>query len=146
MKDITTEEAISICKDFIKENKERPIILHTAIEKVLNELEIYKHYYEELTTGQVTSAHLLEKYVNREAFDTAVEHQTELIRENSHFRYELFNNQKELEKKDKIIDAMAEVIEECRQNDCIESEEIDLSEITGTEAIKQYFERSIENG
>ena len=47
----------------------------------------------------------------------------------------------ELEKKDKIIDAMVEVIEEC-----IESEDIDLSQIAGVEAIKQYFERRVIDG
>ena len=52
----------------------------------------------------------------------------------------------ELEKKDKIIDAMVEVIEECRQNDCIESEDIDLSQIAGVEAIKQYLERRVIDG
>ena len=33
------EEAIRICEDFINENKSRPIILHTAIATVLQELE-----------------------------------------------------------------------------------------------------------
>ena len=32
-------EAKVICKDFIKENKQRPIILHTAIETILFELD-----------------------------------------------------------------------------------------------------------
>lgn len=45
-----------------------------------------------------------------------------------------------LEFKDKLIDAMLEVIEECRANDCLYSDEIDLSQIVGTEQIKQYFE------
>lgn len=49
----------------------------------------------------------------------------------------------ELDKKDRIIDNMAEVIEECRQNDCIESEEIDLSQIAGTEKIIEYFEKKV---
>ena len=33
------EEAKKICKDFIEENKSRKIILHTAIEILLQELE-----------------------------------------------------------------------------------------------------------
>ena len=32
-------EAKKKCKDFIKENKQRPIILHTAIEIILSELD-----------------------------------------------------------------------------------------------------------
>lgn len=51
----------------------------------------------------------------------------------------------ELNKKDKIIDAMAEVIEECRQNDCLESEDVDLSQIAGVKAIKQYFEKEVKD-
>ena len=54
------------------------------------------------------------------------------------------NRIKELESdkeiKDKMIDAMLEVIEECRANDCLYSDEIDLSQIAGTEQLKQYFE------
>lgn len=33
------EKAKNICKDFIKENRKRPIILHKAIETILDELE-----------------------------------------------------------------------------------------------------------
>ena len=33
------EEAIKICEDFIEENKDRKIILHTAIQTVLRELK-----------------------------------------------------------------------------------------------------------
>ena len=122
MKDITTEEAVEI----VKKMHSSVYLLgkqHDALGKVLNELDTLQN-----------------------GFNTAVEHQTELIRENTNFRYQLFNNKKELEKKDKIIDAMAEVIEECRQNDCLESEDIDLSQIAGAKAIKQYFERKVENG
>lgn len=149
MKDITTEEAIKMLDKFITEHKLYNIKqsdgLEQNIEKVLSELEMYKHYYEELTTGQVTSSQLLQKYVDREAFDTAVEHQTELIRENSHLRYELFNNQKELEKKDKIIDAMAKFIDTELSSEhltrVLKKEVLPLK--TYREDIKQYFERRV---
>lgn len=52
--------------------------------------------------------------------------------------------QKEIEKKDKIIDKMAELIEECRSNGCIESEEIDISEIAGEKNIIDYFTNLVE--
>jgi hypothetical protein len=51
----------------------------------------------------------------------------------------------ELKNKDKIIDAMAQIIEDCRQNDCLESEDIDLSQIAGVKAIKQYFEKEVKD-
>lgn len=50
----------------------------------------------------------------------------------------------ELEKKDKTINLMAEIIEECRQNDCLESDEIDLSEIAGKDKIIDYFTNKVE--
>lgn len=51
----------------------------------------------------------------------------------------------ELNKKDKVIDLMAEVIEECRQNGCIEfNEETDLSDIAGEEMVKKYFYKKVE--
>lgn len=52
----------------------------------------------------------------------------------------------ELKKKDKIIDKMAELIEECRSNDCIESEEIDISEIAGEKNIIDYFTNLVQKG
>ena len=49
-----------------------------------------------------------------------------------------------IQKQDKIIDKMAEVIEECRQNGCIESEEVDLGEIAGVQGIIEYFKKEVE--
>ena len=45
----------------------------------------------------------------------------------------------EINKLHRAIDRMAEIIEECRQNDCLYSDDIDLSQIAGTKAIKEYF-------
>lgn len=46
----------------------------------------------------------------------------------------------EINKLNNVIDRMAEVIEECRQNDCIETtDDLDMSEIAGVEKIKEYF-------
>lgn len=49
-----------------------------------------------------------------------------------------------IDKKDKIINEMAEIIEECRQNNCLESDEIDLSEIAGKDRIIDYFTKKVE--
>ena len=50
------EEAIKICEDFIEENKDRKIILHTAIRTVLQALknvieerDIYKEEHDRIT-------------------------------------------------------------------------------------------------
>lgn len=48
-----------------------------------------------------------------------------------------------LEKKDKIINEMAEIIEECRQNDCLDVSNLDFGEIAGTEKIIKYFEKEV---
>lgn len=73
-----------------------------------------------------------------------LEEQDNRIKELEAYNYECNNIIRdyieELEFKDKLIDAMLEVIEECRANDCLYSDEIDLSQIAGTEQIKQYFE------
>ena len=74
-------------------DKNEDCYFQQAIEKVLNELETYKHYYEELTTGQVTSAQLLKKYVSRDELEAL----------NEGWKIEC-------EKKDKIINAMATTI------------------------------------
>lgn len=80
----------------------------------LNELETYKHYYEELTTGQVKSAQLLKKYVIRD----------------------------ELEKKDKIIDAMALQLSGLVVWDFKKDEPVLLKT---EEEVKQYFERKVKD-
>ena len=49
-----------------------------------------------------------------------------------------------IQKQEKIIDKMAEIIEECRQNGCIESEEVDLGEIAGVQGIIEYFKKEVE--
>lgn len=59
------------------------------------------------------------------------------------YKQESIDTSKIIRKLNLMINAMAEVIEECRQNDCIESEDIDLSQIAGAKAIKQYFERKV---
>lgn len=52
----------------------------------------------------------------------------------------------EINKLNNVIDRMAEVLEECRQNDCLYSDDIDLSEIAGSQAIKEYFMKENKNG
>lgn len=48
--------------------------------------------------------------------------------------------EKEINKLNSVIDRMAELIEECRQNDCIETtDDLDMSEIAGADKIKEYF-------
>ena len=48
-------------------------------------------------------------------------------------------------KQDKVINLMAEVIEECRENGAIEfNENIDLSEIAGENRIIEYFYKKVE--
>ncbi len=42
------EEAVKICENFIKENKSRPIVLHTAIETVLQALKCKDNLIEDL--------------------------------------------------------------------------------------------------
>lgn len=61
------------------------------------------------------------------------------------YRGKIKKLQKELDIKDKVIDLMVEVIEDCRQNGCIEfNEEIDLSDIAGEEMVKKYFYKKVE--
>ena len=48
-----------------------------------------------------------------------------------------------IEKQDKIINEMAEIIEECRQNDCLDVSNLDFGEIAGTEKIIKYFEKKV---
>ena len=118
MKDITTEEALNILKTISTDNFcMEQIKIKQAIEKVLNELETLQN-----------------------GLNTAVEHQTELIRENTNFRYQLFNNKKELEKKDRIIDAMTKEWFELDTLFMIRGKNIHSAE-----ELKQYFERKEED-
>ena len=131
MKDITTEEAVKMLNKFITEHKLYNIKqsdgLEHNIEKVLNELEKYKELYIS-TLGRSLNNSIKQND----------KHNNDLEELNEGWKIEL-------NKKDKIIDAMAEVIEECRQNNCLESEDIDLSQIAGVEAIKQYFEEEVKD-
>lgn len=53
--------------------------------------------------------------------------------------------QADIEIKDKVIDLMAELIEECRQNECIEYDDgTDLSYIAGEKLIIDYFYKKVE--
>lgn len=171
MKDITTEEAIILLNDFKNgeirkdklENDARGGFklgyfytkdIQQAIEKVLNELETYKHYYEELTTGQVTSAQLLKKYVSKDELEKYKElyvrtlghtlnnsiAQSDKLKDDLEALNEGWKI--ELEKKDKIIDAMALQLSGISIWDDQKEEPLILMT---EEEVKQYFENEVKD-
>ena len=107
--------------------------------KDLKEIKWYEHAFDKGT--EILSE---EEKQDIDVILNLLKKQDNRIKELEAYNYECNNIIRdyieELEFKDKLIDAMLEVIEECRANDCLYSDEIDLSQIAGTEQIKQYFE------
>lgn len=128
MKDITTEEAIEMLDKFITEHKFYNIKqsdgLEDNIEKVLNELEKYKELYVS------TLGHTLNNSI---AQSNKAKDDLEALNEGWKI---------ELEKKDKIIDAMALQLSGIVVWDFEKDEPVLLKTEDG---VKQYFERKIED-
>ena len=53
------------------------------------------------------------------------------------------DQREELNIRKKVIYEMAEVLEECRQNDCLDMTELDIGEIAGPEQLKEYFYKKV---
>lgn len=89
-------------------------------------IEYYKDYAEILNNELILYGHIKTLKVDYKKLKTLVN----LIQKQD----------TEINKLKNVIDRMAEVIEECRQNDCIETtDDLDMSEIAGVEKIKEYF-------
>lgn len=134
MNDIEILEKLIRQENFI-DYEEYQVEIDTAIENLLKERQADKDRIKELDEykkiAELTKISCCTAQ-NCEALNNAIK--------------EGLENQKlkvELDKKDKIINEMAEIIEECRQNDCLESDEIDLSEIAGKDRIIDYFTKKV---
>lgn len=144
MKDITIEEAIKMLQQEIDTDKqnlpiaeaneyeeERKLMLSriSATEKVLNELEKYKELYVR------TLGHTLNNSI---AQSDKLKDDLEALNEGWKI---------ELEKKDKIIDAMAKEIEKfgCISTEVFDSAKECMHMQNCIDCIKQYFERKVKD-
>lgn len=106
------EEAIKICNDFVEENKSRKIILHKAIEIVLEALknyqEKYNFYLKVCNESEKDLRNILENSIPKEVIEKKIEELQEKLK-----HYEEYSKLNMLEKINvDIVDCKIAILQE----------------------------------